>query len=76
MRSGPDRSPELTVWTVRPSDRAEPSCLGRLLQDRLHLDEQLDHVGESWSGTTRTPTATPAARRRSTMLALDWWQRR
>jgi hypothetical protein len=46
MGSGPDRSPELTVWTVRSIGRAEPSCLGRLLEDRLHLDEQLDRVAD------------------------------
>jgi hypothetical protein len=35
-------SPELTTSRVR----AEPLCLGRLLQNRLHLDEQLDRVAD------------------------------
>jgi hypothetical protein len=42
--AGPDRSRELTVSTVGPTDTAGPSGLGRLLQDGLHLDEQLDGV--------------------------------
>jgi hypothetical protein len=45
-RPRPDRSPEFTMQTVAPNDTAKPLCLARLLQDRLHLDEQLDRVAD------------------------------